>query len=1359
MSFLRTLSTRPARYPIETVVITFVIVTIAYFQCIHAIKHSDFLSGGISNPLHALQPSFARFTGGRWLSVSQDTWNEVLAIPPTTKVDLVEILFSLDEPRKVVSGGKLSASINNPSSFESSTVSTSTARIASAIERVTNHITTSLTSEGGLSYASVCYKPPSSAECLSWTHQTARAVTLTLAFMPSTREQFLPAVEALRPDPSWTAGLDAFPTLEIIGKEESFLDMQSGKWVAYAARAFVIRFWQLAKRADTADIFIVMLGYIFMHVTFVNLFLKARMLGSNFWLASTILISSIFAFIIGLPIANYLNVPVDIIGLSEALPFLVVTVGFDKPLRLARAVFEHPLLLPASSGPGSALRSGAMPRRKNRPASEIVLEAVGKVGGSIVRDYAMEIVVLLIGSSSGVHGLKEFCSLAALLLTLDCLGLFSIYVGVLAIMVEVRRIRAMRTAHKVMASARSSRASSPIPSSPETVSVPLSKRIVDSVFGAKGGDTIPEDKNAVNPVNRLKLLLLVSFLTLHILNLCTPLAPAAALQRHASYSIPASATVATAVPTASEEYASLHRHVDLGSPAVRAALSSLSTGQSSDADIIARVSAPVFVRVEPTADPTPSSERPRSSTHLVMLDAFMSAWSSLIGDPIVSKWIVITLAVSVFLNWYLLKGLATSLPSPFPGMVTFPSGSISKLSDVVGTERAAEIKSSSGLQLLRPTPLVMEIPESTRFPSSYGGRSKSEDADEEEPVVAVHSRPLLEPASSIPLIVQPSSETETVPSSRGSPSQSEISSAAGPRTPPPMYAGQQSPMIQASPRIAGNEGLNNVNVAERLEAMVRSGALSDRSSSPLPSATPDAHDGYRPLKELLELYERSPASVKTMADEEVILLAQAGKVQAYALEKVLGDFEKAVRVRRALISRASATKTLEHSDVPMNDYDYSRVFGACCENVVGFIPLPLGIAGPLRIDGDLVHIPMATAEGTLVASASRGCKALNAGGGVITVLTQDGMTRGPAIDFPSITLAAQAKLWVDSPAGSAILRDAFDSTSRFARLQKLKTTLAGRTLYVRFATTTGDAMGMNMISKGTEKALEVMAQHFPEMTVLALSGNYCTDKKPAAINWIEGRGKSVVAEAVIPGKVVKTVLKTTVEALVNLNTKKNLVGSAMAGSVGGFNAHAANILTAIFLATGQDPAQNVESSNCITLMEPTNGGEDLLMTCSMPSIEVGTVGGGTVLAPQGAVLDMLGVRGAHPTSPGHNARRLARIIVASVMAGELSLMSALAAGHLIRAHMQHNRSTPGTPVPSRPQTPAPFAGMEATKAMLAAREHQHAGTTAAAGATGTESNHKESAAGPSTGEASRLARANSEPPTTSARSNTLELSV
>ena len=301
------------------------------------------------------------------------------------------------------------------------------------------------------------------------------------------------------------------------------------------------------------------------------------------------------------------------------------------------------------------------------------------------------------------------------------------------------------------------------------------------------------------------------------------------------------------------------------------------------------------------------------------------------------------------------------------------------------------------------------------------------------------------------------------------------------------------------------------------------------------------------------------------------------------------------------------------------------------------------------------------------------------------------LERGPAIEFPNITSAARAKRWIDSAEGAQAMKASFDSTSRFARLASLRSVLAGRTLYVRFATSTGDAMGMNMISKGVEKALEMLLEdHFPEAVVLSLSGNYCTDKKPAAINWIEGRGKSVVAEAIVPGSVVKSVLKTTTDALVKLNIRKNLIGSAMAGSIGGFNAHAANILTAIYLATGQDPAQNVESSQCMTLMEalPSASGlddedDDLLITCSMPSIEVGTVGGGTGLSPQRAMLEMLGVAGANQQTPGANAQRLARIIVASVMAGELSLMSALAAGHLIRAHMAHNRSAP----PTAPATP------------------------------------------------------------------------
>jgi hydroxymethylglutaryl-CoA reductase (NADPH) len=205
--------------------------------------------------------------------------------------------------------------------------------------------------------------------------------------------------------------------------------------------------------------------------------------------------------------------------------------------------------------------------------------------------------------------------------------------------------------------------------------------------------------------------------------------------------------------------------------------------------------------------------------------------------------------------------------------------------------------------------------------------------------------------------------------------------------------------------------------------------------------------------------------------------------------------------------------------------------------------------------------------------------------------------------------------------------------------------------------------------------MNFLSEKFPDMSVLALSGNMCTDKKPSSLNWTEGRGKSVVADCVIPGDVVKNVLKTSVEALCEVNYAKNLVGSALAGSIGGFNAHASNVVTAVYLACGQDPAQNVESSNCMTLVEPINDGKDVYISVTMPSIEVGTVGGGTSLPDQSACLELLGVKGAHKTIPGQNARQLASVVASTVMAGELSLLSALSSGHLIKAHMILNRKS------------------------------------------------------------------------------------
>ncbi|KAL6064504.1 3-hydroxy-3-methylglutaryl coenzyme A reductase [Balamuthia mandrillaris] len=423
--------------------------------------------------------------------------------------------------------------------------------------------------------------------------------------------------------------------------------------------------------------------------------------------------------------------------------------------------------------------------------------------------------------------------------------------------------------------------------------------------------------------------------------------------------------------------------------------------------------------------------------------------------------------------------------------------------------------------------------------------------------------------------------------------------------------------------------------------------------------------------------------VTDKSDEEVLDMIDRGTLSAHSLEKNLpNDLTRAVNIRRQHVVRRvlrNDGKEVDLNPLPFNNYDYKAVNGACCENVIGYVPIPVGIVGPLLLDGALVGVPMATTEGCLVASTHRGCKAITQSGGANTTVFGDGMTRGPIIRMPSAKRAAELKSWLAVQENFYIVASAFNSTSRFARLSSIKCGIAGKNLFLRFKSSTGDAMGMNMISKGVEKALTVISDYFPDIQVGSLSGNYCTDKKPSAINWLEGRGKSVVSEAVIKADVVASVLKTSVSALVDLNNNKNLVGSAMAGSIGGFNAHASNVVTAIFIATGQDPAQNVESSNCITLMEYAPNGKDLYVSCTMPSIEVGTVGGGTHLAPQKACLELMGVQGAHPTEPGANATQLAKIVCTTVLAGELSLMAALAEGHLVRSHMQHNRKAADPP--------------------------------------------------------------------------------
>ncbi|XP_056260201.1 3-hydroxy-3-methylglutaryl-coenzyme A reductase-like [Seriola aureovittata] len=447
--------------------------------------------------------------------------------------------------------------------------------------------------------------------------------------------------------------------------------------------------------------------------------------------------------------------------------------------------------------------------------------------------------------------------------------------------------------------------------------------------------------------------------------------------------------------------------------------------------------------------------------------------------------------------------------------------------------------------------------------------------------------------------------------------------------------------------------------------------------TPFPLSSCDSEP--RSLEECVAVLSDPQRGARFLSDAEVINLVTSRNILNYKLEAVLETPERGVAVRREMLSPKLPVPSAL-SCLPYKDYDYTKVMGTCCENVIGYMPVPVGVAGPLLLDEKQFYVPMATTEGCLVASTNRGCRALSLSGGCRSRILADGMTRGPVVRLPSACRAAEVKVWLETPEGFSLIKEVFDKTSRFARLEKLLVGLAGRNLYIRFQSQTGDAMGMNMLSKGTEQALQRLQQQYPDVEVLSLSGNYCTDKKSAAINWILGRGKSAVCEATVPAKVVREVLKSRTAALVELNINKNLVGSAMAGSIGGFNAHAANIVAAIYIACGQDPAQTIGSSNCITQMEPAGpDGEDLYISCTMPSIELGTVGGGTNLPPQQACLQMLGVQGTSPNQPGENARQLARVVCATVLAGELSLMAALAAGHLVKSHMSLNRSKTNLP--------------------------------------------------------------------------------
>ncbi|AGB15741.1 NADP-dependent hydroxymethylglutaryl-CoA reductase [Halovivax ruber XH-70] len=404
------------------------------------------------------------------------------------------------------------------------------------------------------------------------------------------------------------------------------------------------------------------------------------------------------------------------------------------------------------------------------------------------------------------------------------------------------------------------------------------------------------------------------------------------------------------------------------------------------------------------------------------------------------------------------------------------------------------------------------------------------------------------------------------------------------------------------------------------------------------------------------------SDAETLADR-----VRDGELRLYELDDH-ADSDTAAEARRRLLEAETDT-TLE----TIGDYSFPAAEAAdtAIENMIGAAQIPMGVAGPVAVDGGAAsgeyYLPLATTEGALVASVNRGLSVIDDAGGSTARVTKNGMTRAPVFRVDGVAEAAETVEWVESH--EADLREAAESTTSHGELLGVEPYVVGDSVYLRFAYDTKDAMGMNMVTIATREACDVVEAETPA-SLVAVSGNLCSDKKPAAINAVEGRGRSVTADVVIPGELVEDRLGTTAEGIVEANTRKNLIGSAKAGSLG-FNAHAANVVAAAFLATGQDEAHVVEGSNAITTMETRerdeDGSEDLYASISLASLQVGTVGGGTKLPTQAEALDVLDLRGSGEPA-GENANALAEVIAVGALAGELSLLAALSSRHLASAH-------------------------------------------------------------------------------------------
>jgi hydroxymethylglutaryl-CoA reductase (NADPH) len=375
---------------------------------------------------------------------------------------------------------------------------------------------------------------------------------------------------------------------------------------------------------------------------------------------------------------------------------------------------------------------------------------------------------------------------------------------------------------------------------------------------------------------------------------------------------------------------------------------------------------------------------------------------------------------------------------------------------------------------------------------------------------------------------------------------------------------------------------------------------------------------------------------------------------------------EAARTRQGFVREHTGVE-LEH----VSGYTFDpAILTGNVEQFVGVAQVPIGLAGPLLVNGEHAqgefYVPMATAEGTLVASYNRGMRLLYEAGGVTTTVMQDHMQRAPAFLFASAREARAFRDWLDGRFDE--IKAAAETTTRSGKLQEIEKYSAARILFTRFNYTTGDAAGQNMTGKATQAACRWILENYPgEIEHYLLEAAFATDKKSSQINMLRTRGKRVVAEAVIPDEVLRRVMRSNAELMWRARQVNNL-GGFMSG-VNNNGAHSANGITAMFIATGQDAANVAESSAAFTYAELRPNG-DYYFSITIPALIVATYGGGTGLATQRECLEMLDCYGKGKVN------KFAEIVAATVLCGEMSLGSAVVAEEWVEAHDLFGRNRP-----------------------------------------------------------------------------------